>query len=83
MAKILDENPRPTLKDRVTKVNGGYFPFTVSYQELRDIVVVLIHVFFFALQIFLWAWWQNRSKRAAVGTQIETSSYGRPLVKKA
>ncbi len=65
------------------KVNGGYFPFTVSYQELRDIVVVLIHVFFFALQIFIWAWWQNRNKKAATGTEIETSSYGRPLVKKA
>ena len=65
------------------KVNGGNFPFTVSYQELRDIVVVLIHVFFFALQIFIWAWWQNRNKKAATGTEIETSSYGRPLVKKA
>ena len=65
------------------KVNGGHFPFTVSYQELRDIVVVLIHVFFFALQIFIWAWWQNRGKKTVTGTEIETSSYGRPLVKKA
>ena len=64
------------------KVNGGWFPFTVSYQELRDIVVVLIHVFFFALQIFIWMWWQNRNKKA-VSTELETSSYGRPLVKKA
>lgn len=65
------------------KANGGNFPFTVSYQELRDIVVVVIHVFFFALQIFIWVHWQNRDKKAAAGTEIETSTYGRPLVKKA
>jgi hypothetical protein len=65
------------------KANGGHFPFTVSYQELRDIVVVVIHVFFFALQIFIWMRWQNRDKKDAVGTELETSTYGRPLVKKA
>jgi hypothetical protein len=61
---------------------GGNFPFTISYQELRDIVVVLIHVVFFALQIWVWSWWQNRGKKAA-GTEVATSTYGRPLVKKA
>ena len=64
------------------KVNGGHFPFTLSYQELRDVVVVVIHVFFFALQIFIWSWWQKRGKKVA-STELETSSYGRPLVKKA
>ncbi len=64
------------------KVNGGNFPFTLSYQELRDVVVVLIHVFFFALQVFIWIQWQNRGKKVA-STELETSSYGRPLVKKA
>lgn len=64
------------------KVNGGHFPFTLSYQELRDVVVVVIHVFFFALQVFIWIQWQNRGKKVA-STELETSSYGRPLVKKA
>ena len=61
---------------------GGNFPFTVSYQELRDVVVVVIHVVFFALQIFIWSWWQKRGKKVA-STEVATSSYGRPLVKEA
>lgn len=63
------------------KALGGNFPFTVSYQELRDIVVVVLHVIFFGLQIWVWSWWQKRGKKA-VSTEIETSVYGRPLVKK-
>ena len=64
------------------KVYGGHFPFTLSYQELRDVVVVVIYAFFFALQIFIWYQWQSRGKKAATGTEVETSTYGRPLVKK-
>ena len=64
------------------KAQGGHFPFTVSYQELRDIIVVLIHVVFFGLQIWVWHWWQTRNKKAA-STEVATSTYGRPLVKKA
>ncbi len=64
------------------QVNGGWFPFTVSYQELRDIIVVLIHAVFFALQVWVWVSWQKRGKKTA-STELETSSYGRPLVKKA
>jgi len=65
------------------KVYGGWFPFTVSYQELRDIVVVVIHAVFFALQVWVWIVWQNRGKKAAASTEIETSTFGRPLVNKA
>jgi hypothetical protein len=64
------------------KVYGGHFPFTVSYQEIRDIIVVVIHLIFFGLQIWIWIWWQNRGKKTA-STELETSTYGRPLVKKA
>lgn len=60
---------------------GGNFPFTISYQELRDVVVVLIHVVFFGLQIWIWSWWQKRGKK--VSTEVATSTYGRPLVRKA
>jgi len=62
---------------------GGWFPFTISYQEVRDIVVVLIHAVFFALQVWAWIVWQNRGKKKASSTEVETSTYGRPLVKKA
>ena len=64
------------------QVNGGWFPFTVSYQELRDIIVVVIHAVFFALQVWVWIWWQKRGTKVA-STEVETSTYGRPLVKKA
>lgn len=63
------------------KVNGGHFPFTVSYQALRDIIVMGIHVLFFVIMGFVAAWWQRRGQAQA--KELSTSSYGRPLVKKA
>lgn len=72
--------PFDLLKDQP---HGGFFPFTVSYQEVRDIVVVVIHAVFFALQVWAWIVWQNRGKKKATSTEVETSTYGRPLVKKA
>jgi uncharacterized membrane protein len=63
---------------------NGNFPFTISYQEIRDVVVVLIHVVFFGLQIWVWSWWQKRGKKAAAAsTEVATSTFGRPLVRKA
>ena len=63
------------------KAGGGNFPFTVSYEALRDILVVVIHVYFIALMIYLFVWWQKRDEKTA--KELPTSSYGRPLVKKA
>jgi hypothetical protein len=63
------------------QAQGGNFPFTISYQAVRDLIVVVLHVFYFALMLGLWAWWQKRGK--VTSTEIETSTYGRPLVKKA
>jgi len=60
---------------------GGWNPITLQYEAIRDIVVVVIHVYFFGLLIFVWLWWQKRGQTTT--TAIETSSYGRPLVKKA
>ena len=62
---------------------GGWNPITLQYEAVRDIVVVLIHVYFFGLLIFIWNWWQKRGSGAPTVPEIETSSYGRPLVKKA
>jgi hypothetical protein len=60
---------------------GGWNPITLQYEAVRDIVVVVIHAYFFGLLIFIWMWWQKRGQ--ATSTEIETSTYGRPLVKKA
>jgi hypothetical protein len=60
---------------------GGHFPFTMSYEAIRDIIVIVIHLWYFGLLIFLWSKWQKRGEVKA-GTEIATSSFGRPLVKK-
>lgn len=64
------------------EASGGHFPFTISYEAVRDIVVIVIHVYFIGLMIYLFAWWQKRGERATA-TAIETSTYGRPLVRKS
>jgi hypothetical protein len=66
------------------QAQGGWFPMTLSYQTLRDLIAVLIYVIFLGGQMFLWAYWQNRGKRAdaAVSTAVVESEFGRPLVRK-
>lgn len=62
---------------------GGWLPFTITYQTLRDVIAVLIYVVFLVGQVWLWIWWQNRGKRAdAAAAVVPTSEYGRPLVRK-
>jgi hypothetical protein len=63
------------------KALGGGFPFTASYEAIRDTVVVLLHVWYFGLIIALWGVWQKRGD-AKPSTDVTTSTYGRPLVRK-
>jgi len=44
--------------------------------------VVLLHAIFFGLNVFVVIWWQKRTKSTGQKA-IPTSTYGRPLVKKA
>lgn len=60
---------------------GGNFPITMSYEAIRDIVVIVIHLWFFGLMIFLWSKWQKRGD-GTPSTEVATSTFGRPLVKK-
>lgn len=60
---------------------GGNFPMTITMQTLRDLLVVGLYVVFLGGQMWLWAFWQKRGSK--VVTEIATSDYGRPLVKKA
>ena len=60
---------------------GGWNPITLQYEAVRDIVVVLIHVVFFGVFIFLAIWWQKRGN--VKPKELPVSTYGRPLVKKA
>jgi hypothetical protein len=60
---------------------GGWFPFTMSYEAVRDVVVIIIHLWYFGLLIWLWSVWQKRGT-TKTGTEVATSTFGRPLVKK-
>lgn len=60
---------------------GGWNPITLQYEAVRDIVAVLIHAVLFGLYIYLAVWWQKRGD--VKPKELPTSSYGRPLVKKA
>jgi hypothetical protein len=64
-----------------TALGGPWNPITLQYQAVRDIVVVILHALYFGLIIYLWYWWQSRG-RVTAPAAIETSTYGRPLVKK-
>jgi hypothetical protein len=59
---------------------GGWVPLTVTYEGIRDIVVVVLYAIYFGLLIFIWSWWQRRGQVKT--TEIEVSSFGRPLVRK-
>ena len=54
-------------------------PITVSYQTLRDLIVVGIYLVVFGANIALWPFWQNRGKKKPV--TVAKSDYGRPLVR--
>ena len=60
---------------------GGSFPITISYEAIRDIIVVVIHVFYIGLMVYLFSWWQKRG--VVTDKEVVSSSYGRPLVKKS
>jgi hypothetical protein len=54
----------------------------VTAQVLRDIFATLIYIVALVGQIVGWLWWQKRGKKPAQPA-IETSRYGRPLLRKA
>ena len=64
------------------KALGGNWPFTMSYEAIRDILVVVIHLWYFGLMIFLWSVWQKRGDGKPSTEVAATSSFGRPLVRK-
>jgi hypothetical protein len=68
-------------KDKIFVGIGEFLdvvPFTINGVVLRDLIVVLIYVAFLGAQIAAWALWQGRGDRKP---EIETSEYGRPLVR--
>ena len=70
------------LKWRADRVLLDTYPITVSYLVLRDLIAVAIYAVFLGGQIALWAVWQGRGKQKRAA-ELPTSTFGRPLVKKA
>ncbi len=76
-----------TLKMRKDAILAGpgssgamtWLPFSITKQTVRDIVVTMIYIAFLGAQIAGWSLWQGRGKTKPLA--IETSTYGRPLVK--
>jgi len=61
------------------------YPLKVNYQALRDILVVGIYLFFFALNLAIFVMWQKQgdAKPAAADAPTKRSRFGRPLRKQA
>jgi hypothetical protein len=59
---------------------GGSGRILVSYQALRDMIAAGIYIVMLGAQVALWAMWQKRGQKA--GTEVATSEFGRPLVRK-
>lgn len=58
-----------------------FLPFTITYVVLRDLIVVAIYGVAMGLHVWHWAQWNDRAKAKPV---IEpTTTYGRPLARKA
>ena len=74
--------PNPLFKKGVyLGRNRGKIVLTA--QVLRDVVAAGIYIVFLGAQIYAWGWWQKRGKHVATTPELETSAYGRPLVRKA
>ena len=61
------------------QAKGGWLPFTLTYQTVRDIIATGIYGVALTANAAGFLWWQNRGKKAAAA--VERSEYGRPLVR--
>lgn len=54
--------------------------FIVTAEVIRDFIEVGIYGAGVGGQLFMWAWWRKRGEQSATA-EIETSAYGRPLLR--
>ncbi|MEX2658708.1 MAG: hypothetical protein WD232_03350, partial [Acidimicrobiales bacterium] len=70
--------------DKITLGPGNILtniPFTITYEVIRDFIAAGIYIVGLAVHVAMWAIWQGRGK--VKQRELPTSSFGRPLVKKA
>jgi hypothetical protein len=58
---------------------NAWFPITISYELLGDLIVMGIYGIGVGLHVAAWAIWQDRGKQKPVS--VPASRYGRPLVR--
>ena len=71
------------VKDNLLFPEGIPMPnghFVVTAQVLRDIIAATIYIVGLGLNFAMWLRWQKRGKKAAT-PELETSAYGRPLLR--
>lgn len=56
-----------------------WLPIVITKQTIADLVTVHLYVIGLALTVAMWAVWQGRGSKSS--DEVETSNYGRPLVK--
>lgn len=54
-------------------------PFDITYLVVRDIIATTIYILGLVANVAMWSAWQSRGKVAP--TEVEQSTYGRPLVR--
>lgn len=62
---------------------GGWFPFDITYRVLSDSVAALIYIIFLVGLTKIWIDWQKRGDGSTKPVPVQTSPFGRPLVKRS
>jgi hypothetical protein len=60
---------------------GGRGRIMISAEVVRDIIATVIYGIAMGVNFMGWSWWQKRGQRKAAVPELETSAYGRPLVR--
>jgi hypothetical protein len=72
-------------KHHLLFAHGVYFfgkgRIIISAQILRDLIETVIYGVAVGGQMFMWSWWQKRGQRRGAVPELETSAYGRPLMR--
>src|SRR5438874_2464041 len=55
----------------------------VSFQALRDIIAATIYIVLLVAQLWMWITFQKRGRKPATTELARTSTFGRPVVKRA
>ena len=59
---------------------GGWFPFDITLRAVSDSIAAIIYIVYLGGLSKLWGLWQT--PKSSGSTEVETSTYGRPLVRR-